>query len=134
MRNLLLVLLLAIPAYAHHTEDVRDELTGQWLGTSICTEPRGACHDETASYRFSKAKESDKVTVSANKIVDGEEQVMGVANYTVDAQKHTVSVELDSRRGPFRITLTWKGDQMTGTFTDSKTGRVLRNLAMKHQP
>lgn len=134
MRNLLLVLLLAIPAFAHHTEDVRDELTGQWLGTSICTEPRGACHDETASYRFSKTKDSDKITVSANKIVNGEEQVMGVADWTVDAEKHTVSVDLDSRRGPFRITLTWKGKEMTGTFTDTKTGRVLRNVALEHQP
>lgn len=133
MRKLLLLLLLANFAYAHHTEDARDELTGQWLGTSICTEPRGACHDETASYRFSKAEDPHKVTVSANKIVNGEEQVMGVSDFTVNAETHTVSTELESRQGPFRITLTWKGTKMTGTFTDSKTGRVLRNVELTRQ-
>ena len=131
MKTILTILMLIAPLA--RAADIRDELTGQWLGTSICTEPRGACHDEIASYRFSKHKDPDKVTVSANKIVNGEEQVMGIDVFTVDAKARTVQADIESRRGPFRVKLAWKGKEMTGTFVSLSDGRVLRNIAIKRK-
>jgi hypothetical protein len=136
MRTLLFAfLLLATTAFAHHTDtDVRDELTGQWVGTSICTEPRGACHDETASYRFTKhADDEHKVTASMNKIVNGEEEVMGITEFTVDAKARTIVADYQSRRGLIRWSFSWKGKEMTGTLINVADGRVLRNIAVKRQ-
>lgn len=131
---LLCIVFLATTVYAHHMEsDVRDELTGQWVGTSICTEPRGACHDETASYRFSKHEDADKVTASMNKIVNGEEQVMGINEFSVDAKAHTITSDFDNRYGRYRWQFTWHGKEMTGTLSALKDGRVVRNIAVKRQ-
>ena len=130
MRVLLMLLLLAGGA-----TDIRDELTGRWVGTSICTEPRGACHDEIASYRITKHADAGKVTLSANKMVNGEEQVMGVNDFTVDAKTHTLQTEFDTpRRARVRIELAWKGEDMTGTFILlSEGGRVGRNIKLKRE-
>jgi hypothetical protein len=124
MRVLFLLVLLG-------TADVRNELTGQWVGTSICTEPRGACHDETASYRVSKSDDVHKVTISFNKIVNGEEQVMGVNDCAVDAAAHTIQAETAARGETYRWKFSWKGPEMSGTLVRVSDGRTIRNIHVR---
>ncbi len=130
MRVLLMLLMLA----GTGTADVRDELTGRWVGTSICTEPRGACHDEIASYRVAKHADADKITMTLNKIVNGEELTMGVNDFVVDAKTHTLVTEFDTpRRGRARVKFTWKGEEMTGTFEMLSENRIGRNIKLKRE-
>jgi stress response protein SCP2 len=124
MRVLFLLLLLG-------TADVRNELTGQWVGTSICTEPRGACHDEIASYRVSKSDDVHKVTISFNKIVNGEEEVMGVNDCAVDAAAHTIQMDLQVRGNPYRWKFSWSGREMNGTLVRLSDGRIIRNVHVR---
>jgi len=51
---------------------------GVWRGTSVCLVRPSACHDEIVVYRISRTKVADSLTMDARKIVDGEEQEMGV--------------------------------------------------------
>ena len=51
---------------------------GTWRGTSLCLVRPSACHDEVVVYRISPRPARDSVTMDARKIVDGQEEEMGV--------------------------------------------------------
>jgi len=51
---------------------------GVWRGTSLCLVRPSSCHDEIVVYRISRATTSDSVLVDARKIVNAQEEEMGV--------------------------------------------------------
>ena len=108
--------------------DPRQPLIGHWMGTSVCTSVRPACHDETASYRMKAGKKPDIVTIDAGKIVDGKDELMGTLDFQVDFAAHTLtSVMENNGRGRWRFT--WSGTVMTGTL-NSPEGQVIRNIRL----
>jgi hypothetical protein len=103
------------------------KLAGRWRGDSLCVERGTACHDEMAVYRIADIPgKPGYLLVTAGKVVDGKEIVMGSGEWRYDSTKHTLSVELP--RGV--ITLKADGDKLEGTFTlPDKT--VLRRITLK---
>ena len=51
---------------------------GVWRGTSVCTQRPSACNDEIDVYRINRVNASDSLSVDAGKIVNGQEEEMGV--------------------------------------------------------
>lgn len=58
-------------------------LVGDWSGTSLCQVEPSSCHDENVVFRVSNPHE-DKITIQADKIVDGKALTMGVGEWTYD--------------------------------------------------
>lgn len=61
---------------------------GTWEGESICTVRPSACHDEHVIYQITQ-DEQKKISVSADKVVNGERQNMGVLECTYDGKALT---------------------------------------------
>jgi hypothetical protein len=51
---------------------------GVWRGTSSCLVRPSPCNDEIVVYRITRANASDSLSIDARKIVNGEEEEMGV--------------------------------------------------------
>ena len=51
---------------------------GVWRGTSTCLVHPSPCHDEIVVYRITGATGSDSITMDARKIVNAQEEEMGV--------------------------------------------------------
>ena len=57
-------------------------LSGTWKGTSLCQVKNSPCHDEIVVYHVSKNKGADTFYITANKIVNGAEEEMGILPFT----------------------------------------------------
>src|SRR5690242_4105169 len=69
----------------HDDADNREKLIGDWTGESICQGYHPACHDVKVVYHISKTPDKpDTVTLSADKIVDGKPELMGVLEFKYD--------------------------------------------------
>ncbi|MBV8546853.1 MAG: hypothetical protein JO093_01600 [Acidobacteria bacterium] len=114
--------------------DPRQPFLGHWVGTSICTPVRSACHDETASYWMTPGKAADVVTMDARKIVDGKDEVMGPPlDFHVDPSARTivgVMVAKDGSRWTWAFTRS--ANEMTGTLKQPD-GQVVRNIHVVKQ-
>src|SRR3989442_6542700 len=74
-------------------------LTGDWTGESICAGNNPSCHDEHVVYHISvDSADSTKVTIGADKIVDGKPEWMGDIILKYDAAKQTLTGDLQSPR------------------------------------
>ena len=51
---------------------------GIWRGTSLCQVHPSPCHDEIVVYRITSIKPPDSVSIDARKVVNGQEEEMGV--------------------------------------------------------
>ena len=51
---------------------------GVWRGTSLCLVHPSACKDERVIYQITRMKAIDSVSIDAQKIVNGQEQDMGI--------------------------------------------------------
>lgn len=51
---------------------------GVWRGTSLCRVRPSACKDENVVYRITRVNASDTLVLDARKIVNGQEEEMGV--------------------------------------------------------
>jgi hypothetical protein len=107
--------------------DGESKIAGTWRGDSVCVEKGTSCHDEIAVYRIADIPgKRGYLTVTAAKVVDGKEIVMGSGAWRYDSGMHTLTVELP--RGV--VTLKIDGDKIEGTFIlPDKT--VLRRITLK---
>ena len=114
--------------------DPREPFVGHWVGPSVCTAVRPACHNETASYWITRGKAADVVTMDARKIVDGKDEVMGPPlDFHVDAAARTIVAVMgakDGSHGTWAFTRT--GNEMTGTLKQGD-GQVVRNIHVVKQ-
>jgi hypothetical protein len=87
-------------------------LVGDWSGTSLCQVRPSACNDEHVVFHFSNPQ-VDKITVAADKIVDGKLVNMGSGVWTYDQPARTLRWEIP--RGLWKFTV--DGDSMGGTLS-----------------
>lgn len=110
------------------------ELVGNWSGESICVnkEKFPACNDEQVIYRIVPAKgKSDTVTITADKIVNGKPETMGVFDFVYDPQKHTLSSEFKNSRVHLIFELAVKGDILEGTLAALPDRTIVRRIKVK---
>jgi hypothetical protein len=120
MRQFYILLMLALT----HTVDcgaqrsTKDSIEGTWKGTSLCQVKSSPCHDENAIYHISKAANGKTYTMQMNKIVNGDEEEMGVSEGVYDETKHTLTTTTKDRQGKAAVWLfKIEGRQMHGTLT-----------------
>ena len=94
------------------TEDVQTTIVGVWRGHSVCTDKNSACHEEINVYRFAAISgRSNWFTVTASKVVDGKEFVMGSGEWKFDEKKKV----LETEKPPIRMTM--EGKKMEGALS-----------------
>ena len=111
---LIVVLLLSMPFGVAQTTS----LTGDWTGESICFGNNPSCHDEKVIYHISApAGDADRVTIAADKVVNGKPEPMGVIDLKYDADKQTLTGETQTARYRLLWEFTIKGSLMEGTLS-----------------
>lgn len=108
-------------------QDVPSKIAGVWRGHSECAIKSSPCHDEVNVYRFSKVDgRRNAFSVTASKVVDGKEVVMGASEWKYDEKKQVVECEKPS------IQLAIHGDQMDGALK-LDDGTVYRRISLKKE-
>ena len=105
------------------------EILGTWEGQSLCTVPNSPCHDEHVVYHFKKKDHGDKLVVSANKVVNGEELFMGDLECQYSAAAKTLSCSAHTRQNDdweFQVS----GKHMTGTLVMGKEKTLYRKVSV----
>jgi hypothetical protein len=113
--------------------DDGSKLFGNWTGESICVGDNPNCHDEKVIYRISKSAsgEAGKVTIAADKIVDGKPELMGVLDFKYDAEKGTLVGEFQTARYHGVWEYTVKGNVMEGTLTLLPAKTIARRVKVR---
>lgn len=83
---------------------------GVWRGTSTCLVRPSACKDEIVVYRIAGAKARDSVSMDARKIVNGQEEAMGVLACGLAARGASFTCTMPN--GTWRFTI--RGDSLVG--------------------
>ena len=112
------------------------DILGTWRGTSICADPAHdtACKNEDVIYQVDSLMiPAGPVRMSADKIVNGIRQPMGVFWLRYDSTTHVWSAEFRARFNA-RWSFEPKGDRMTGTLVELPSGRVVRRVTTSRQP
>lgn len=115
MKVIGLSVLAAIASVAVSASDAptTKDLVGNWAGTSLCQVKPSPCHDENVVFRLSRPQ-ADKVTIQADKIVDGKPVMMGTSEWKYDTSTQALIWEMSSRVWKLVV----RGDEMNGTLTD----------------
>jgi hypothetical protein len=110
-----------------NAEAVRSKIPGVWRGHSVCVDKNSPCHDETNVYRFASiAGRPDAFSVTASKIVDGKEIVMGSSDWQYDGGKHA----LECKEPPIRLAI--EGNKMEGALT-LPDGKAYRRIYLQRE-
>lgn len=108
-------------------EDARSRIAGVWRGHSECAVKNSPCHDEVNVYRFSKVeRRANAFSVTASKVVDGKEVVMGSSEWKYDEKKGVVECE-----NP-HVQMKIDGDKMEGALK-LDDGTVYRRVYLKKE-
>jgi hypothetical protein len=106
-------------------EEAPSPIVGTWRGHSVCLVKSSPCHDEVNVYRFSKIPgKPASFSLTASKVVDGKEIVMGSGECTHDAVKLVVECKAAG------IRLAVEENRMEGTLT-LPDGTVYRRIDLK---
>jgi hypothetical protein len=129
LRNCLLAaVVLALSAAGQSTDD-ETKLEGNWRGESNCTIAKSACHDESVVYHIAKlAGRPGSVSVSADKIVNGEPVAMGTLQFQYDRTNRTLTCEYSQGVWRFKV----DGLTMEGTLT-LRDKTVFRHVKLKKE-
>ena len=107
--------------------DVRSTIIGVWRGHSVCTDKNSACHDEVNVYRFAAISgKPNEFTVTASKVVDGKEIVMGSGDWKFDEKKKV----LETEKPPIRMAI--EGKKMEGVLSLAD-GTVYRRIYLEKE-
>ena len=83
---------------------------GVWRGTSLCTVHPSACHDEVVVYRITRVNATDSLSIDGRKIVNGQEEEMGVLGCHSAASGARITCTIPN--GVWRFTI--RGDSLVG--------------------
>jgi hypothetical protein len=83
---------------------------GVWRGTSLCRVRPSPCNDEIVVYRITRVNASDSLSLDARKIVNGQEEEMGVLGCRLAASGAQFTCTLPN--GVWRFTI--RGDSLVG--------------------
>jgi hypothetical protein len=78
-------------------------LIGTWKGESLCQVKDSPCNDEKVVCTIARAKESGKVNITADKIVDGRPVTMGVGDWDYDKEKNILTLVIP--HGVWKLTI-----------------------------
>ena len=112
------------------------DILGTWRGSSICVDRAHdpACKDEAVIYQVDSLMiPTGPVRMSADKIVNGVRQPMGVLWLRYDSTAHAWSMEFQTRSRE-RWSFVANGDTMTGTLVELPSGRLVRRVTTSRQP
>jgi hypothetical protein len=100
---------------------------GVWRGHSVYEDKNSACHDEVNVYRFvAVAGKANTFIVTASKVVDGKEIVMGSGEWKYDEKTRTVECQSPA------IRLLLEGKKMEGALR-IEDGTVYRRIYLAKQ-
>ena len=102
------VLIVATSARAQ--AQVAANPAGVWRGTSLCTVHPSPCHDEVVVYRITREKTRDSLSIDARKIVNGQEEEMGVIGCRSTQQGSKLTCMMGNGGWAFTI----RGDSLVG--------------------
>jgi hypothetical protein len=124
--------LFATTSYAQSKDsDNGSKLVGTWRGESLCEGNRPACHDEKVVYRIAKPPdESDTVSITADKLVEGFPVTMGVMDFKHDSDKNTLVNEFTRGNTHGIWFLVVRGNVIEGTLRLLPEKLVVRRLAV----
>ena len=131
-RTILRTSVLAVAAACRLTHSVqaqspadRSTPVGVWRGTSSCTVRPSACNDEVVVYRISRGNTSDSLRVDGRRIVNGQEEEMGVLGCRLTG---LVQLVCTIPRGVWRFTV--RADSLVGELrrADSTNFRDVRTV------
>jgi hypothetical protein len=114
--------------------DDGSKLVGNWRGESICVGNLPACHDEQIIYRISKPPDQQgMVTITADKIVDGKPETMGILDFKYDPEKGRLTNEFTNNRyhGVWELTVT--GNVMEGTLIILPEKTIVRRVKVRKE-
>jgi hypothetical protein len=124
------------PAASEQRAGDGSKLVGNWTGESLCVgSARPACRDERVVYHIAAPPdETGKVTLRADKIVDGKPEPMGELDLKYDALKGTLIGEftIHGTHGVWEYTV--KGDTMEGTLTILPDKSIVRRVKVQKEP
>ena len=83
---------------------------GVWRGTSMCRVRPSPCKDEIVVYRITRLNTSDSLSLDARKIVNGQEEEMGVLGCRSAASGAQITCTMPN--GVWRFTI--RGDSLVG--------------------
>jgi hypothetical protein len=97
---------------------------GVWRGTSSCLVHPSACKDEVVVYRITRMKALDSASIDAKKIVNGQEQDMGMLACRVTTTGAQLTCTIP--HGTWRFTI--RADSLVGELRlpDGKKFRDVR--------
>jgi hypothetical protein len=130
-----IVLFLIIPCTNGQTSKKKDKinlifLLGDWKGESNCVGNNPNCHDEIVVYHITNpGNKSDSVTLAADKIINGNPELMGILEFRYDSKMKTLVNEFrkNSYHGLWEFNVSYK--LKTGTLTllpDKQIVRIIR--------
>jgi len=107
------------------------EVVGTWEGESKCTVPDSPCKDEHVIYEIAEdEKAPGRLTMKADKVVNGERQYMGTVNCEYHADKKNLSCSGQTRhKDDWEYTIC--GDTMTGTLKIGEEKTLYRKISVK---
>ena len=100
---------LAVQGFAAGAANVGD-VVGTWEGESKCTIANSPCHDEHVIYEIVKVPNSDELTVTADKVVNGQRETMG--SLSCRLEESTLKCTYKTSHWDFIV----NGRQMNGTL------------------
>jgi hypothetical protein len=133
-QRLLAALLLCSPALIAE-DGAASKIVGTWRGTSTCVDRQAApaCTDERVVYEITAvAGAPDRVSVQADKIVNGERGTMGVQEFRL-APDGSWTSELQTPRMHSAWRLVRDGDRLTGSGTLLPSNAVIRRIELERQ-
>jgi hypothetical protein len=113
------------------TLNAADSPVGTWRGQSTCQVKASACRDEDSVYRAAAVPKSEtRITLSANKIVNGQEVNMGTSECSYSPATHALDCPLPNGN---TVRLTLDGDTLNGTMTLAD-GTAWRKIELRRAP
>jgi hypothetical protein len=112
----LLLAIISLSCYSQQSST--DPFVGVWRGTSICQVKNSPCNSETVVYYISAGTSKNLYVMKANKIVNGQEEEMGIIDFTYNETLKTLtnkSVDHSNRQGIWAFEL--KDGFLKGTLT-----------------
>jgi hypothetical protein len=138
MLAMLLIVASAAGACAQNKTVDDSQLFGDWSGESKCVGSNQYCHDEVVVYHISRSKnDPKKITIDADKIIDGKPDFMGSFECDYDAAKQTLTSEFTIPRtgGKGLWLFHIDGDKIDGTLTVFPENEVGRRVKVtKNKP
>ncbi len=120
------LLLLVLASSAAWAQTPASAVLGTWEGESVCQVPK-PCTTEHVIYDIKQSADG-KLTIKADKVVNGQREWMGDFVCTWTAPK--LSCPMEGRKpGDWNFTL--KGDTLTGTLVVREGNLLFRKIEVK---